>query len=394
MDITIIPKQLQGSVHVIPSKSQAHRVLICAAFSDKPTHIFCSQSGKDLRATVHCLQALGATIQPTPDGYFVQPANNLPKEAILPCGESGSTLRFLLPIVGALGVDATFFMEGRLSQRPLSPLWEEMERMGCRLSRSSQTSLRCYGRLRSGKYTLTGNVSSQFVSGLLLAFPLMKGNSCITIIGDLESRSYVDMTQAVIARFQVDTSNFAVTGSHVYKSPGSISIDGDWSNGAYFHAANSLGSALQIYNLDPNSLQGDRIVTELIPKLRDNMVIEASAIPDLVPILSVVAAANSGCTFTNIQRLRLKESDRVASIIQMLKAMGIRAQSTETTLTIFPGKFRGGVVDAVNDHRIAMSAAIAATIASDPVQIIGAGCVDKSYPLFWDEFARLGGIYE
>ncbi|MBR2048059.1 MAG: 3-phosphoshikimate 1-carboxyvinyltransferase [Oscillospiraceae bacterium] len=379
MDITIQPNKLQGLVEAIPSKSQAHRLLICAAFADAPTNLRCRETNRDIEATAACLNALGAQITRTNYGYRVVPIHEYPETATLPCGESGSTLRFLLPIAGAMGVDATFRLEGRLPQRPLSPLWEEMERMGCRLSRPTQDTVRCTGRLRSGEYVIDGGVSSQFISGLLFAHSLMDGESTLTVTGKLESAPYVDMTQAAIALFD---------GPH----PDTITVEGDWSNGAFWLAAQALGNDLTVTGLDPDSPQGDRRVAELLPLLaQGHCRISAADIPDLVPILSVVAAAKHGAIFTNIQRLRLKESDRVASVIAMLEALGGRAESTEDTLTVYGTGLTGGTVDAVNDHRIAMSAAIAATVCTQPVGILGAECVEKSYPRFWAEFARLGG---
>ena len=394
MDITITPKKLHGSIHVIPSKSQAHRVLICAAFANDTTKIYCKQTNRDIEATARCLCALGARIERDNDGYTVYPIEITPRTATLPCDESGSTLRFLLPIVGALGVDATFILDGRLSKRPLSPLWEEMERMGCRLSRPSEKELRCEGSLQNGQYHISGDVSSQFITGLLLALSLLKADSRITVTGKLESKPYVDLTQSVMEMFQVDTAGFHIKGNQTFKTPGKITIEGDWSNAAFFLAANAMDSQIDVQNLDDASVQGDRAVVTILKELEENVCISAMNIPDLVPILSVVAASKKGCMFTDIQRLRLKESDRVSTVIQMLEALGIRATSTESTLTVFPGKISGGLVDAANDHRIAMSAAIAATIASGPVTISGANCVEKSYPSFWEEYVKLGGSYE
>ena len=168
MDITIRPGKLTGLVEAIPSKSQAHRLLICASFADRPTTLICPETNRDIEATVDCLRALGANICRTSDGYVVEPIREYPERATLPCCESGSTLRFMLPIVGALGIDGLFQMEGRLPQRPLSPLWEEMERMGCSLSRPTENTVRCTGKLRSGDYVINGGISSQFVTGLLL----------------------------------------------------------------------------------------------------------------------------------------------------------------------------------------------------------------------------------
>lgn len=393
MDIRIFPRKLQGNIAAIPSKSQAHRLLICAAFADGETTLICPDTNRDIEATADCLRALGAEILRTDRGYLVKPITNIPESATLNCEESGSTLRFLLPIAGALGVDTTFQMAGRLPYRPLSPLWEEMERMGCQLSRPTDTTIRCRGKLHAGDYCINGGVSSQFITGLLLACALLDRNSHISITGILESKPYVDMTLDAMKLFGSTVTDFTVSGGR-FITPGEITVEGDWSNAAFFLAAKALGSDLTVGNLNFESSQGDMACYQLFSDLTNQLTVPCGDIPDLVPILSVVAAAKRGATFENIRRLRLKESDRVASVIAMLSALGCKATATEDTLTVFPGEFQGGTVDACSDHRIAMSAAIAATIAQSPVTILGAECVSKSYPGFWEEYKRLGGQYE
>ena len=382
MDITIQPGKLSGNVNVIPSKSMAHRLMICAAFADNPTTLICPDTNRDIEATADCLRALGAKIQRTDLGYELTPAKQIPAGAFLNCCESGSSLRFMLPVVGALGVKATIKMEGRLPERPLSPLWEEMERMGCSLSRPTSSTILCQGKLKSGTYTIAGNVSSQFITGLLLAFDLMDSPCVLNITQKIESAPYIEMTKAVLEMFPD------------HHSPGRITVEGDWSNGAFFLAAEALENHVTVCNLNPLSVQGDRAAAFWLPKLKDHCTISAADIPDLVPILSVVAAVNKGAVFTNIQRLRLKESDRIMSTIAMLEALGGKAEATEDTLTVYGTGLIGGTVRSFNDHRIAMSAAIAATVCKRPVTILGADCVQKSYPLFFDEYSRLGGSYE
>ena len=392
MDITIHPRSLRGDITIIPSKSQAHRLLICAAFSDKPTQLQCPDTNRDIEATVDCLRALGAKIIRTDSGYSVFPIETKPESATLNCCESGSTLRFMLPVTGALGVDTTFLMEGRLPNRPLSPMWEEMERMGCRLSRPTANTIRCTGKLRSGKYTIDGSVSSQYITGLLLALSLMEEESSLEITGKVESRPYIDLTKDAIRLFGGDPDH---PGFRKFHSPGYVSVEGDWSNGAFFLTAEFLGSDLTIHGLNEESAQGDRAVSNILPQLREGCpTISAADIPDLVPILSVAAACNHGAVFTEIRRLRLKESDRVASVIAMIENLGGTAWATEDTLTIGGTGLVGGTVDSVNDHRIAMAAAMAATVCKKNVTIFGAEAVKKSYPHFWDEYARLGGKYE
>ena len=394
MDITITPRKLHGSISAIPSKSQMHRVLICAAFSDHPTEIQCSITSMDMIATMNCLRALGALIQSTGAGWIVHPIASVPQTAVLPCGESGSTLRFMLPIVGALGINATFQMVGRLPKRPLSPLWEEMERMGCTLSRPTPSSIRCRGRLRSGVYTIDGSVSSQFITGLLLAMALMDGTSSLTVTGKLESKPYIDITRQVLADFGVQCDNYTVVGTAQLHSPGYISIEGDWSNAAFFLAAQKLGCPLSVTELNYGSLQGDKAVINALDALDSNCIIDSANIPDLVPILAIVAGASHGATFTNIARLRLKESDRVASVVAMMEALGVQVAATDNTLIVSCGEYHSCVIHAHSDHRIAMAAAIAATVASGPVSIVGSECVSKSYPTFWEDYCKLGGYYE
>ena len=385
MDITITPKKLHGSITAIPSKSQAHRLLIAAAFADGATTLICPDTNRDIEATADCLRALGADICRTEGGYTVSPIGKIPSTATLNCCESGSTLRFLLPIAGALGVDTTFQMAGRLPQRPLSPLWEEMARMGCTLTRPTPDTIRCTGKLRSGNYTIDGGISSQFITGLLFALSLIPGKSHLEITGKIESRPYITMTEQVLALF----------GAPRYHSPGTVTVEGDWSNGAFWLAANALGNQVEISGLSPTSAQGDRAVAALLPQLAEGApVISAADIPDLVPVLAIVAAAKNGAVFTDIQRLRIKESDRVASTIAMIEALGGKAEATESTLSVTGTGLKGGTVDACNDHRIAMSAAVASTVCTSPVIILGAACVKKSYPGFWEEFRYLGGTYE
>ncbi|MBQ7415480.1 MAG: 3-phosphoshikimate 1-carboxyvinyltransferase [Oscillospiraceae bacterium] len=394
MDITIQPGLLSGEIQAIPSKSQAHRLLICAAFADKPTTLTCPDTNRDIEATADCLNALGATINRTNEGYVVEPIHEIPQVAELNCCESGSTLRFMLPIVGALGVDATFLMAGRLPKRPLSPLWEEMERMGCTLSRPTETTLRCHGKLNSGEYTISGGVSSQFITGLLFAASLLDGNSRVNITGKLESAPYVTMTQNAMALFGVDTVDFRAKGGQTYHTPGRVNVEGDWSNGAFWLAAQALGSDLKITNLSPDSAQGDRAVVEHLAALEGCAVIDATHTPDLVPILAITAGAKNGATFVNCARLRLKETDRLETTAAMIRNLGGSAQINGDILTVHGTGYRGGTVDALNDHRIAMSAAIAATICSEPVTILNAHEVKKSYPGFWEDYKKLGGNYE
>jgi len=394
MNITITPHKLAGTIPAISSKSQAHRLLICAAFADAATTLHCANTNEDIEATADCLRSLGAKITRNQELYTIVPIQNLPVSVQLHCRESGSTLRFMLPIVGALGIDTVFHLEGRLSKRPLSPLWEEMERMGCTLSRPAENSIRCTGKLLAGIFTIDGSVSSQFITGLLFAAALMDEDSQLNIIGKVESLPYIKMTLAAMQLFSVNIQNYCIRKPSRFISPGYIPVEGDWSNGAFFLCANALGNQINIAGLNHDSTQGDKTVTEILSVIDTHPVVDAADIPDLVPVLAITGGAKKGITFKNIRRLRLKESDRVATVCSMLEKLGAKTEATENTLIVHPAVYQSCTIDAAGDHRIAMSAAIAASVASGPVTILGGQCVAKSYPKFWNDYRKLGGCYE
>ena len=376
MDMTLRPGKLRGAVTLPASKSMAHRMLICAAFAKRHFQLILREINEDIAATAEGLDAICHGVKRTDYGYAIGRCEwDTASKVVINCHESGSTLRFLLPMVGALGIDATFRMEGRLPQRPLSPLWEEMERMGCKLKREGSL-LHCTGKLRPGHYRMDGSVSSQFISGLMMALPLIEGETSLEITGNVESKPYVEMTRYVLELFRDDW-------------PERIEVEGDWSSAAFWLAANALGSEISVKGLNELSPQGDREIVRILPELEENCTVSCSDIPDLVPILAVVAATKKGATFTGIRRLRLKESDRVASVIAMVESLGGKAEATENTLTVYGTGLTGVTVDSFGDHRIAMAAAIAATVCNEPVTVLGAECVKKSYPAFWEDYENL-----
>ena len=225
-----------------------------------------------------------------------------------------------------------------------------------------------------------------------MALPLLEGDSHLELMGKVESLPYIHMTMECLQNFGVMWQDFHISGPQVFKSPGCVTVEGDWSNAAFWLAAQALGNPVSVTGLSGDSMQGDRKIIELLPQLQqERAIISAADIPDLIPILAVVAAANHGAVFTDVRRLRLKESDRVEAIVSMLCALGGRAAADENTLTVFPAQLSGGTVDSKNDHRIAMAAAIASTLCRENVTILNADCVRKSYPGFWKEFTRLGG---
>lgn len=416
MNLCLTPAKLAGSLTMIPSKSQVHRLLICASLAKEKTEVICHASSKDIAATVRTLEALGTDILQTGAGFIVSPGGKKPS-ALADCGESGSTLRFLLPVAGVFGNEIKLSLSGRLPSRPLSPLWEELCAHGMELRWESENVLLCRGKLKSGTYRLSGEVSSQFISGLLFALPCLQGDSRIEILGKTESVGYIEMTLEALRQFGItilkEDGGFTVPGSQVYRGGGTKLAEGDWSNAAFWLTADALGSDVSLTGLSPSSLQRDKDICTLLSRFGARVMcteklvraegaplssieIDATQIPDLVPILAVCAAAASGKTrIYGAARLRMKESDRLASVRAMLSALGGCIEETADGLLISGGRpLSGGRVDSAGDHRISMAAAIASTISTEAVYIDGAEAVEKSYPAFWEHFASLGGKTE
>lgn len=415
MNKTILPGARTGEVHIPASKSQAHRMLLCAAMGENEVTLRCRGLSKDILATVACLKALGASVDAEGEVLHLRPVSAPPPGlCLLPCGESGSTLRFLLPLVGALGASAVFEREGRLPERPIEPLGRELCRNGMDI-RSDGARLSCSGQLRPGAFSLPGNISSQYISALLMTLPLLEGESTLHMEGALESAAYVAMTEEVLrlggVRTEKTGAGYRIPGGQRCRFAPELSVEGDYSNAAFFLCAGALSErGIRVTGLDPQSRQGDRAIVPLLEEMgaqvasdgssvtvkRDalhGITIDASPIPDLIPVLSVVAAAASGETrVIHAQRLRLKESDRLHSTTQMLRALGAEAEELPDGLVIRGGRtLAGGTVDACGDHRIAMSAAVAGGICRGAVTICGSECVQKSYPDFWTDFQQLKG---
>lgn len=406
MNIIVSPHPLRGAVRVPPSKSFAHRLLIAAALADAPSFIHITDFSEDILATARCLIALGAQIEHCDEGVRIHPIAEGCENASLDCGESGSTLRFLLPVVGALGVRATFRLHGRLAERPLSPLWEELQAHGCRLSRSPENGLVCEGQLSGHTFRMAGNVSSQFITGLLLALPLLGGGE-IMLTTPLESASYVGLTTQAMAAFGVHVleqdGGWHCTGS--YRSPGTAIVEGDWSNAAFWLCAGAVSRPVTVTGLDCASAQGDRAVLSVLarfgagvscahgtvtvtPRPLHALALDARDIPDLVPPLALVAACADGVSHIfGAQRLRIKESDRLQSVAAALRALGAQVEILPDGLRIAGGTLTGGVIDSQNDHRIAMLGGIASALC--PVTVRLAQAVEKSCPSFWQELDRM-----
>lgn len=405
MDIRITPSLLSGSIEGIASKSVAHRALICACLAKEPSKIKINTTSQDIEATVSCLRGMGAYIEQSGNVYSVEPITEIPALAKIDCGESGSTLRFLLPVICALGMNAEISGRGRLPERPLSPLKEELIRAGASIS--DEFPLRVSGRITCGEYSIKGNVSSQFVTGLLMALAAAECESRINLIPPVESRPYIDITLSVLRSFgaeiKEDNNTFYIKGGCLKGSE--IAVEADWSNAAFW-----LCSGVQVSGLNPDSAQGDKAIIDVLQKMNAQIirsgnsykadvsglkgsVIDASQIPDAVPVIAAIAASAEGETvIKNAQRLRLKESDRIVSTAQMLRSLGAEVKETEDGM-IISGKpvLSGGTVDSFNDHRIAMAAAVAAAKCKGEVIITDAGAVNKSYPDFYIDYNKLGG---
>ena len=403
MNVTIAPAQLKGTVTPPPSKSQAHRLIIAAALSDG----FCKLSNvdlsEDIQATLRCMRTLDADA--SADGTIIRGGDLVdgheePAPEVMDCGESGSTLRFLIPVSLALKGGGKFTGHGRLMERPQEPYFALFREKGIFYEQKDGV-LTVRGKLTPGVYTLPGNVSSQFITGLLYALPLLEGDSEIRLTTDLESRGYVDMTLDALKRFGVKAEydgkrTFRVPGNQYYQHQ-NLAIEADWSNAAFWYGARFLGSPVEIGGLDQASVQGDRAIAGFYEQMRGkgSLELDVSQCPDLVPPLAAMAALRAGETtaIVNAGRLRIKESDRLATVTEVLNALGAQVEEYEDYLVIH-GRERlaGGVtVSGHNDHRIAMMAAIAAIRCEEPVTITGAECVKKSYPRFWEDYRRLGG---
>ena len=412
MTRTVAPGPRAGVIQIPASKSQAHRMLICAALSREPSRLILDGFSADIEATMQCLEALGARCEETANGLSVTPVGVCPAQARLDVGESGSTLRFLLPVLGALGVQAEIRMHGRLPERPLSPLWEVLEAHGMRLQQDG-TILHTDGQLIAGDYSLPGNISSQFISGLLFALPLLGGNSTLTVTGALQSARYVSMTEQALAEAGILTKKdgpvWQIGGGQCYASPAVQTVEGDWSNAAFFLCMGALSATgVTVTGLSSTSLQADRAITEILVRFGAELTVsedavtvrrgvlhgitlDAGPIPDLVPVVSCLAALCDGETrVENAARLRLKESDRLQTTAALLSALGGSVRELPDGLIISGrGRLSGGTADACGDHRIAMSAAMAACGCEGPVTVSGSECVAKSYPAFWEDFASL-----
>ncbi|MBR5513319.1 MAG: 3-phosphoshikimate 1-carboxyvinyltransferase [Ruminococcus sp.] len=401
MDIKISPSTLKGDLNIPASKSCAHRAVICAALADGVSHLSGITMSKDIEATISAMTALGAEFKISGDIVTVKGISvSINANADIDCNESGSTLRFIMPVAAALGIDSVFRGRGRLPQRPIDIYKRELKNHGITFH-TEEMPYEISGTLTGGKYEIEGNVSSQFITGLLFALPLIKEDSEIVMTSHLESRPYVDITIDILRRFGIEIketeSSFIIKGNQKY-TPFDEHVEGDYSQAAFFFVANALGSDVNILNLKQDSVQGDKAITAIIADTVKKGIItgykaDCSDIPDLVPILSVLGAyGNKPSVIFNAERLRIKESDRLAACADMLNNLGGNVTVTADGLEIMPTNgLKGGIVDSYGDHRIVMAAAIAALACKGDVIIKGAEAAEKSYPTFFQDYINLGG---
>ncbi|MBO4854629.1 MAG: 3-phosphoshikimate 1-carboxyvinyltransferase [Oscillospiraceae bacterium] len=394
MRLTILPSRAAGEMTAPPSKSAAHRLLICAGLARGQSVIRNLDASQDILATADCLRALGARVK-LQDGIaevtgFDREA--VPNGTLLPCRECGSTLRFFLPLALLDGRKITLTGTKKLLSRPMA-VYEEICRGQNILYRQSDDALTVCGRLTPGEYTVPGDISSQFVSGLLFALPLLSGDSVIRLLPPVESRPYIDMTRQALSLYGVETcmdgDTITVPGNQHYV-PRDVAVEGDWSNAAFFEALNTLGGQVSLNGLNADSLQGDRICRDYFAALRRGTpTLDLSDCPDLGPVCMALAAALHGARFTGTRRLRLKESDRAAAMAEELRKFGAEVTVEDDSVLV-----RGGITAPTqelcghNDHRIVMALSVLASVTGGTIR--GVEAVAKSLPDFFTRLKNLG----
>lgn len=408
----LIPGERTGTVLIPASKSQAHRAVILAALGNHDVEITCKGISNDIIATADCMNSAGANIEIQDNKIHVSPVGKTQHSDTFECRESGSTLRFLIPVFGALGVGGEFIPKGRLIDRPLSPLDEVLTAHGVSISKT-ETTIRVSGKLTSGEYEIPGDVSSQYITGLLLALPLLEGDSILRVTGVLQSKGYITMTEELLRKSGIEYTRtgdtYYIKGSQKPDLGSSFTVEGDYSNAAFYLCMGALSDeGVTVTGLNPDSTQGDKAAIAVLKEMGADIstdgnsvivkkgslkgvTIDASQIPDLIPTLCVVASVCEGKTrVINAECLRIKESDRIASTCALINNLGGNAKELPDGIVITGVRnLTGGTVDSCNDHRIAMSAAVASCASTGKVTVLDSMCVRKSYPDFWEDFSTL-----
>lgn len=399
MDIKITPQKLHGNVKVPASKSISHRAVICASLAEGTSTITNHLECVDTEATIGAMNAFGANISVDGNTVTVDGIKKSSAKADINCHESGSTLRFLMPVAAALGVKSSFSGGGKLPERPVTPYFTEFEKHGI-IFETKQMPYHISGKLTSGTYTMSGDISSQFITGLLFVLPILDGDSEIILTSPLQSKPYVDITIDCMKKFGVEVketeNSYKISGNQKYKAC-NFDVESDMSQAAFFLVGNCIGGNITLSQLNRNSVQGDKAILQITNEFAKNnepFDIDAEQIPDLVPILTVLGTFANGTSYIrNCARLRIKECDRLAAISTELNKLGAKVEIIDDMLKITGvDSLHGGICDSWNDHRIAMSLAIASQRCDGDVIIKDAGCVRKSYPNFYEDFEKLGGI--
>lgn len=405
MNIKIKPSRLKGDITAIPSKSDAHRLLIASLLADGKTEIYLPSSSVDIDTTIECIKTLGANVTKSGDTLLIEKGEKV-NGVTLDCSESGSTFRFMVPVASVLCNEVSFEGHGRLPDRPIKELLDALRQNGAEFS-SDKLPFTKTGHLHSGVFRLPGNVSSQYITGLLFALPLLEGDSEIRLTTKLESSAYIDITLWALKRFGIEIlqkdNSYFIKECQKYVSPVSLTVDGDWSNASYF-----LASEVTVNGLDTGSPQGDKRILGVFEAMGGRIsydkgiradlsslkgcTVDISEIPDTFPTLAVLATRAEGTTrFVNGARLRMKESDRIETTARLITALGGKVKVLDDGMEVTGCRLHGGTVDGAGDHRIVMAAAIAASFANGDTVINGAEAVSKSYPTFFEDYKKLGG---
>ena len=413
-DVKFSPFVPNGTVNVPPSKSDVHRAIICAAMANGVSRISPVALSNDIKATIGCIKALGADAVLENNVLTVDGTNMYKNKTALPdCGESGSTLRFFIPIAAVGNINATFVGKGKLPQRPIGIFTEALPKAGTVCKTEGGLPLEIKGQLKSGIFKIPGNVSSQFITGLLLALPILEGDSEIVLTSPLESVGYIAMTIRTMKQFgvniQATEKGWHIKGGQSYKTC-DYTTDGDWSQAAFFMVLGAVSGKVTVKGVAKDSTQGDKKCAEILARFGakvtqlDNEVtvekrelkaitIDASQIPDLVPVLSVCAAFAEGTTkIINAERLRIKECDRLKATAELLNNLGGKVKELSDGLEITGvSSLKGGNVNGYNDHRIVMSAAVCAARSDEDITATFAMSINKSYPDFYIDYNSIGG---
>lgn len=408
--------KLTGEVTPPPSKSILHRYIIASSLAKGISKIKNISYSDDIIATIEAMKKLGAKIEKKDDYLLIDGSKTFDKEylnnnCVIDCNESGSTLRFLFPLSIVKENKILFKGKGKLFKRPLSPYFENFDKYQIKYSYINENEILLERQLKSGEYEICGNISSQFITGLLFSLPLLEENSKIIIKGKLESSSYIDITLDCLSKFGINIINnsykeFIIEGNQSYKS-GDYQVEADYSQAAFFLVANSIGSDIKINGLNNNSLQGDKKIIDFISQIdnwnkKEKLIIDGSKTPDIIPILSLKACVSKKeIEIINIARLRIKESDRLKATVEELSELGFDLIEKEDSILInsrkdfIKKKEKIVYLSSHSDHRIAMTVAIASTYYDGEIALDNFDCVKKSYPNFWKVFLLLGGeIYE